>query len=264
MTLSPKKTLIAIDIDGTLDRYGGPISQDTIRRLIYFAHIGLVSSRADVHQVAKKLGLGFAETGKAKALEKYTQTYPEHLGKVYIADTELDDQEAKKVGWNFVYASDIKINLGCGYDLRRGYLNIDIREIKGVDLCYDISEHNLPLQDGIVSEILIKDFIEHLSWRKTDNLLNECLRTLKKGGKIHIQTPDLEAIAKKVILNPSYKNLYKTISYWVYGEQDYSENVHRSGFTIPSLRTILKNIGFKIEKIENDGGTNIICIAIRK
>jgi len=131
MTLSPKKTLIAIDIDGTLDRYGGPISQDTIRRLVYFAHVGLVSSRADVSKVAKMLGLGFAQTGKAKALEKYAQTYPEHLGKVYIADTELDDQEAKKVGWNFVYASDIKINLGCGYDLRRGYLNIDIREIKG-------------------------------------------------------------------------------------------------------------------------------------
>jgi len=50
---------------------------------------------------------------------------------------------------------------------------------------------------------------------------------------------------------------WKVISYWVYGGQDYEFNHHKSGFTIPKLKRLLESIGFVIEDIRNDGGTNI-------
>jgi hypothetical protein len=91
---------------------------------------------------------------------------------------------------------------------------------------------------------------------------------LKKGGRIYIQTPDLQAIAQKVILNPNFKygslEGCEAISYWVYGGQEYKENTHKSGFTIPTLKQLLESNGFKIESISNDGGTNIICWAVKQ
>jgi len=152
--------------------------------------------------------------------------------------------------------------------MREGYINIDIREINGINLCFNLEEHGLPFEDNIVSEILLKDALEHISWRKTGWFLNECHRVLKKDGKIHIQTPDLEAIAKKVILDPDYKygelSGYRAISFWTYGAQDYPDNLHKAGFTIPTLKQLLETLGFKIDKMENDGGTNIICHAHKK
>ena len=255
-----------MDIDGTLKGYGGLIGLETIRRLLQFAHVGIVSSRADTHEIARRLGLGFASIGKSTALREYAERYSPTLGKLYIADTEEDRVEAEKAGWNFVNVNEIKLNLGCGNDIRRGYVNVDCREINGIDLCYDMGKHSIPFEDETVSEILLKDSLEHLSWRIVDNFLKDCYRALKKGGRIHIQCPDLEAIARKIILNPDFKfgelHGHLAIGYWVYGSGDYGDpSFHRAGFTIGTLKKLLETIGFKVEKIENDGGTNIVCEA---
>jgi len=158
----------------------------------------------------------------------------------------------------------MKLNLGCGDDVREGYLNIDVRRTKQNVLQLDLEKEMLkPFPSDSVDEIIMKDFIEHLSWRVVEDFLKDCYRVLKKGGRMYIQVPDLEVIAKKVILNPNYRygNLegWKAISFWVYGAQDYLENAHKAGFTIPTLKKLLESVGFVVERIENDGGTNIIC-----
>jgi predicted SAM-dependent methyltransferase len=162
----------------------------------------------------------------------------------------------------------VKLNLGCGSDKRIGYINIDVREEVNPDLKLDLEKEMLSsFGDETIDEIIAKDFIEHLSFRRVEAFVKDCYRVLKKGGKIYIQTPDLEAIAEKVILNPNFKfgelEGWKAISYWVYGAQDYPENTHKSGFTIPTLRKLLESIGFKIEKIESDGGSNLCCWATK-
>ena len=158
-----------------------------------------------------------------------------------------------------------KLNLGCGQDIKQGYVNADIRKLNGVDIVVDM-EKPLPFQNEEFDEVLMKDSMEHVSWRNIEQLINEVHRILKKGGKLIIQCPDLEEIAKQVILNPDFKfnelEGYKAISFWVYGEQNYPENTHKSGFTKPALRKLLESHGFKIERMET-GGTNIICEAVK-
>jgi len=159
----------------------------------------------------------------------------------------------------------VKLNLGCGEDIRSEYVNCDIRIVRGVDVQLDLEHASLPFRSESADEILLKDALEHVSWRKVDLVLKECFRILKPGGTVIIQAPDLEAIAKKVILNPDFRYgdlyEYKAISFWVYGGQDYPENTHKAGFTIPTLTRLLEEIGFKVNSIENDGGTNLICVA---
>jgi len=160
----------------------------------------------------------------------------------------------------------VKLNLGCGLDKRSGYVNIDVREDVKPDLAINLEDELLKrFQDESVEEIFAKDFIEHLSWRIVEDFIRDCFRVLKKGGKMFIQTPDLEAIFNTTIRNPNYRfgelEGFKAISFWVYGAQDYKENLHKCGFTILTLKKLLESIGFKVERIENDGGSNIICLA---
>lgn len=162
----------------------------------------------------------------------------------------------------------VKLNLGCGLDIREGYINIDVRKVHPKILVLDLEKELLkPFPDNSAEEIIAKDFIEHLSWRIVEDFLRDCYRVLKSGGRMYIQVPDLEAIAKKVILDPNFKygelEGWKAISFWVYGAGDYETNFHKTGFTIPTLKKLLETIGFTVERIENDGGTNIVAIAIK-
>jgi hypothetical protein len=155
----------------------------------------------------------------------------------------------------------VKLNLGCGFDKRSGYVNIDVREDVKPDVVMDVEKELLKrFRDESVDEILAKDFVEHLSWRVVKDFLKDCFRALKKGGRIYIQTPDLEAIARKVILNPEFRfgslEGFEAISYWVYGSGDYgTPSFHRAGFTIPALKKLLESCGFIVEDIRNDGGS---------
>ena len=163
----------------------------------------------------------------------------------------------------------MRLNLCCGDDVRDGYINIDVRKTKPNVLVLDLEKDLLrPFPDKSVDEILAYDCIEHISWRRIEDLLRDIHRVLKCDGRLYLRVPDLEAIAKKVILDPGFKynelRGWKAISFWVYGGQDYPENTHKAGFTIPTLRELLESLGFKIEKIENDGGTNIVCVAVKR
>lgn len=159
----------------------------------------------------------------------------------------------------------MKVNLGCGRDKRPGYVNVDVRPDVEPDLVWNLEKLPLPFQDNSVEEVLMKDVLEHVSWRRVEELLRDVYRIMRPGARLYVQVPDLEAIARKVILDPGfcYGDLcgWKAISYWVYGAQDYPENTHKSGFTIPTLRNLLESIGFVVESIGNDGGTNIVCWA---
>jgi len=125
------------------------------------------------------------------------------------------------------------LNLGCGLDKKLGCINLDVRRDVNPDVVWDLERYPLPFQSNQFDEIIAKDVIEHITFRKTEALLKELYRILKHGGRIYIQVPDLEAIARKVIFDPDfcYGDLcgWKVISFWVYGAQDYPENTHKAG-----------------------------------
>lgn len=153
----------------------------------------------------------------------------------------------------------MKLNLGCGLDKRQGFINIDLRGEVKPDLVLDLNKLPYPYENDSIDEIIAKDILEHFPFKATEPLLKEWYRLLKKGGKIYIQTPDIEYIAKEVIMTKKYG--YKETSFWIYGEQDYPTNFHKTGFTIPTIKILLETIGFKIDDIKNNGGTNLMCWA---
>lgn len=92
------------------------------------------------------------------------------------------DKESKKEETTRVQ----KLNLGCGEDIRRGYINID------KDSCEeDVYKHNLekgiPFKANTVSHIIAKDVLEHI--KNLEKLIDEIYRVCIDEAHIFVQVP---------------------------------------------------------------------------
>jgi len=81
----------------------------------------------------------------------------------------------------------IKLNLGCGRDIKEEYINIDFKSAKGVNMILDLNKNVLPFEDNSVDEILCSHVLEHLV--DPYSFMEECHRVLKEGGIICVKLP---------------------------------------------------------------------------
>ncbi len=79
----------------------------------------------------------------------------------------------------------MKLNLGCGQDIREGYVNYDIKPI--ADVCGNCEE-GLPFKDGVFEEIVASHILEHIHDLRA--LKRELWSVLKDGGELIVTVPD--------------------------------------------------------------------------
>jgi predicted SAM-dependent methyltransferase len=101
---------------------------------------------------------------------------------------------------------NLMINLGCGKDIKNGWLNIDL-SVPSIDctLCrdtvlmsYDL-RLGLPLESHSCSFIYSSHFFEHLEFRHGFKLMTDCYRVLKTGGTFRLALPDYREIFRAYI-----------------------------------------------------------------
>ncbi len=80
-----------------------------------------------------------------------------------------------------------KLNLGCGADIRKGYMNIDFEKIAGTDMTYDLNKIPYPFKENSFSEILMNSILEHLD--NPYGVMKELYRIAKPRATILIRTP---------------------------------------------------------------------------
>ncbi|RJQ17640.1 methyltransferase domain-containing protein [Candidatus Woesearchaeota archaeon] len=81
----------------------------------------------------------------------------------------------------------MKLNFGCGTDIKKGYLNVDHIKLKGVDKVMDLNVFPYPFASNSCDEILMDHVLDHLD--KPTRVLQELHRIIKKSGKIVIKVP---------------------------------------------------------------------------
>ena len=127
----------------------------------------------------------------------------------------------------------MKINVGCGYNWLKGYLNINSRENSLAD---EIMEaHCLKLESETADEIKASQLIEHLGFFKAKFFLGEAFRVLKKGGRLIIETPHIEKTFE-IFLSGDDK-IKETALGWIYGSESEGMN-HIYCFPFGLLKTI--------------------------
>ncbi len=80
-----------------------------------------------------------------------------------------------------------KLNLGCGTDIREGYVNLDIIKRQGVDVVHDVNRFPYPFKTSYFDEIYASHLLEHAE--DVLKVLEELYRILKPGGMLIAKVP---------------------------------------------------------------------------
>ena len=178
----------------------------------------------------------------------------------------------------------MRLNLGCGSDIKQGYVNVDFRQTHPAVMKVDLSVFPWPFEDSSADEILMLDFLEHFPYAQTTSILREVHRILKPGGEVQIQVPDFEELSAAIEQRfgglgyhcnqcgylfdeddawstlascPKCKTPLDAISdaavARLFGGQDYPGNYHQVTFTQHRLTRLCRENGLRIrEWMEED------------
>ena len=139
----------------------------------------------------------------------------------------------------------VRLNIGCGDDIRPGYLNID-RFAPGAGIRMDASR--LAFADRSVDEIFSSHMLEHLSKYEVPEFLGEWNRVLKPGGKVEIIVPDLPWCMRQWLRLPDSARWDWALD-TIYGLQDSPGEFHKTGFSAERLHRLLQEAGFSAVEV---------------
>ncbi len=140
----------------------------------------------------------------------------------------------------------MKLNLGCGNDIRSGYVNIDrLPQGQAPTDVYrqgDIQSLDWIVEDNTVDEIIAIDCVEYLPKNAIESSIVNWISKLANGGIIKILVPDCHAIAKS--FSQGQFNLAE-YSQMIFGNQD-GQDDRLSVIDAATLLGILNDAGLTI------------------
>lgn len=147
---------------------------------------------------------------------------------------------------------NLKLHLGCGSNIKPGFLNIDLDP--QADLTLDLREA-LPFDDNSCDLVYSEHFLEHLDYPETVlGLLMECRRVLAPGGVFSAGVPDTEwpLLEYAGVRKDGYFNLAKTRWHppWCVTELEHINYHFRQGqehqfaYDFKTLHRALERAGF--------------------
>ncbi len=80
-----------------------------------------------------------------------------------------------------------KLHIGCGTDIKKGYINLDIIKREGVDIVHDLNKAPYPFKDNQFDEIYSSHVLEHVD--DVLAVLEELYRILKPRGVLRGNVP---------------------------------------------------------------------------
>ncbi|MBD1935682.1 methyltransferase domain-containing protein [Trichocoleus sp. FACHB-69] len=144
-----------------------------------------------------------------------------------------------------------KLNLGCGFDIRPDYINVDFQDFHKPDLVSDIRKLDI-LPSDYYEEIVAQDCLEHFPRCDTEPALAEWSRLLKSGGILKLRVPNLIGLLELFLWEEKQSiEDQKTLVQCLFGTQAYEGDWHLTGFTQLLLEHYLEQAGFSKIKIQS-------------
>ena len=132
-----------------------------------------------------------------------------------------------------------RLNLGCGRDIREGYVNLDRLKLPGVDLVHDLGQFPYPFAENCFDEIAARDILEHLG--DTVRVMEELWRILKPGGILRVRVP--HARSMNFLHDPTHVSAFTEETFHYFTPPDPSRTLSKyayysaARFEILDLRT---------------------------
>lgn len=183
-------------------------------------------------------GIKIYALGLAKrALEK-------GLGKFGYGITKIDRcaLAARHAGLNNLAGNNKRIHYACGFQMFKGWLNVDAEllfKTKPGFLCETVNlvgPH--PFPDNWFDYGFCEDFLEHLNQSDSMIFLSETYRTFKPGGVLRLSFPGLEGVLERHYQGQTYEAYRKGKT------EAYTSWNHVHFYSREELILVCRHIGF--------------------
>lgn len=156
------------------------------------------------------------------------------------------------------------MQIGSRDQLLPGWLNTDLDQAKDI-MAMDATK-KFPFENDTFQYVFTEHCIEHFEYPIGVQIIQECYRVLKPGGKIRVSTPDLNFLIK--LCGEPKTELEKRFIVWfinefVSGPKDYSGTFiinnsfrvfgHKFIYDYHTLESLLKKCGFTSVERHNPG-----------
>jgi predicted SAM-dependent methyltransferase len=130
---------------------------------------------------------------------------------------------------------DKKLNLGCGTDIKEGYINLDSLRLPGVDVIHNLNKYPYPFKDNTFDEVEANMILEHLDdWLRC---MKELRRICKPNAVINLRVPFFPSMY--AVSDPTHKHFF------TYQTFEYISSAHHK-----HIFGDIKAHYFKVEKIK--------------
>lgn len=131
-----------------------------------------------------------------------------------------------------------KLNLGCGTDIREGFVNLDSKALPGVDVVHDIERFPFPFAEEEFEYILCQDVLEHVEYI---GVLKELHRILKKNGTVEIRVPHFSSVNN--FRDPTHKKMFSAFVFEMFVKKALHNRAYYFDFHFE--KTVSKRITFR-------------------
>jgi len=123
----------------------------------------------------------------------------------------------------------VKLHLGSGTNPKKGWINLDGRDLPEVDVVRDVLR-GLPFDDDKIDYIYSENFLEHMPQDEVIWIMNEMWRVMKVGGEMQHLIP--MAGTENFYQDPTHLSHWipETISYFI---KDHHNNKYYGGAIKP-------------------------------
>lgn len=106
-----------------------------------------------------------------------------------------------------------KLNIGCGKDPKKGYINLDITKLPHVDVVHNLDKYPWPFKDNTFEEVFCDNVLEHLE--SITKPIEEIWRICKPKAKIIVKVPIFPSVYAAV--DPTHKQFFTYMTFDYFG-----------------------------------------------
>ena len=153
----------------------------------------------------------------------------------------------------------LRVNLGCGHLPLAEYVNVDMRELPGVDAIATATD--LPFGEDSLEELFSAHLVEHFPQEQLEREVLPYWRSrIRPGGTLRMVLPDAGAMLEGFASGDIPWDELREV---LYGGQEYEGDFHFNMYRTDTLAELLGGAGFEDVAVEAEGRRNGACLEMQ-